>query len=339
MTPTTGYRGRFAPSPSGWLHLGNARTALFAWGRSRAAGGAFLLRVEDIDGPRTRPEAVAGNLAELRWLGLDWDEGPDVGGPHSPYLQSQRLAHHEAAITRLMGAGHLFECYLSRREIAQASSGGQGVDDAGEGPAGEAARVYGPAQRAINARLAAGRRREGRVPSLRFRVPDATVSFDDAIRGPVAVDLRRDVGDFVVRRADGLIGYQLAVVVDDAAMRVTEVARGADLLASTAAQALLYDALGLPRPRFAHVGLLLGTDGEKLSKRGGALSLHELRAAGADPGAVLGLLAASLGWHDGRGPVTATEIRERLRTGGASAPAGPMTLSPADLAALVSVDS
>src|SRR5690606_23415343 len=99
MTPTTGYRGRFAPSPSGWLHLGNARTALFAWGRSRAAGGAFLLRVEDIDGPRTRPEAVAGNLAELRWLGLDWDEGPDVGGPHSPYLQSQRLAHHEAAIT------------------------------------------------------------------------------------------------------------------------------------------------------------------------------------------------------------------------------------------------
>lgn len=332
------YRGRFAPSPSGWLHLGNARTALFAWGRARAAGGSFLMRVEDLDGPRTRPAAVMGNLAELRWLGLDWDEGPDVGGPHGPYRQSERVSSYEAAIARLANAGHLFECYLSRREISQASAGGQGVDDAGEGPAGEAARVYGAAQRALNERLAADRRREGRVPSLRFRVPDATVSFEDGVQGRVTVELRRDVGDFVVLRADGQVAYQLAVVVDDAAMGVTEVARGADLLSSTAPQVLLYDALGLPRPRFAHVGLMLGPDGEKLSKRGGALSLHELRVAGADPHAVLGLLARSLLWHEG-GPVTARELRERLHAVGAEAPAAAVTPSPEDLAALVSVDS
>src|SRR5690606_41665 len=127
------YRGRFAPSPSGWLHLGNARTALFAWARARAAGGAFVMRVEDLDGPRTRPEAVLGNLEELAWLGLDWDEGPDRGGPHGPYRQSQRLELYEAALRRLRDEGLVYECYLTRREVAKLAGGAPGVDDAGEG--------------------------------------------------------------------------------------------------------------------------------------------------------------------------------------------------------------
>lgn len=333
------YRGRFAPSPSGWLHLGNARTALFAWGRARAAGGAFLMRVEDLDAPRTRPEAVIGNLAELRWLGIDWDEGPDIGGPHEPYLQSGRRPRYEEAIARLKDAGYLFECFLSRREIAEASGGAHGVDDAGEGPAEQSGRVYGAAQRELNEELALERRLAGRTPSLRFRVPSGSVAFHDAVQGPIVIDLQREVGDFVVRRADGQVAYQLAVVVDDALMGMTEVARGADLISSTAAQALLYDALGWPRPEFAHVGLLLGQDGSKLSKRGGALSLHELRVAGADPRAVLGTLARSLGWLEDRGGVSSAALGAWLIANGAAAPAGPVTLSPPDLAALTGVDS
>ncbi|HZW98585.1 MAG TPA: tRNA glutamyl-Q(34) synthetase GluQRS [Trueperaceae bacterium] len=333
------YRGRFAPSPSGWLHLGNARTALFAWGRARAVGGAFVMRVEDLDAQRTRPEAVVGNLDELAWLGLDWDEGPDVGGPFGPYMQSERLALYEVALTRLAEAGHLFECFLSRREIADASSGDEGVDDAGEGQGEQSARVYGKAQRELNAELAPERRRAGRAPSLRFRVPTGTVVFRDAVQGDVVVDLQREVGDFVVRRADGQVAYQLAVVVDDALMGMTEVARGADLLSSTAAQALLCDALGWPRPKYAHVGLLLAPDGSKLSKRGGALSLHELHGAGTDPRLVLGILARSLGWLEDTVVVSAGELLERLRERGAAAPAKPLTLPPSDLAALTGVDS
>jgi glutamyl-tRNA synthetase len=335
----TSYRGRFAPSPSGWLHLGNARTALFAWARARAAGGAFVMRVEDLDGPRTRPDAVLGNLEELAWLGLDWDEGPDVGGPHEPYLQSRRGQLYEAALARLMAEGHVYECFLTRREVADLASGASGVDDAGEGQQAAPARVYGEDHRRLNEELAPRRRAEGRAPALRFRVPDGTVSFDDGVQGRVEVDLAAQVGDFVVRRADGLVAYQLAVVVDDAAMGITEAARGADLLESTAAQLLLYRALGAQPPAFAHVGLLMGEDGEKLSKRGGALSLHELRAAGADPRAVLGLLAHTLGWSPEPVPVTTVELLSALGDGPVTAPAGPAALRAGDLARLAGVDS
>jgi len=334
-----GYRGRFAPSPSGWLHLGNARTALFAWARARLSGGALLMRVEDLDRPRTRPEAVLGNLEELAWLGLDWDEGPDVGGPHAPYLQSQRGALYEEALARLVASGRVYECFLTRREVAELAASGPGVDDAGEGAQATPSRVYGPAHRALNDELAPRRRAEGRAPSLRFRVPAGRAAFEDAVQGRVEVDLTAEVGDFVVRRSDGLVAYQLAVVVDDAAMGVTEVARGADLLRSTAAQLLLYEALGLPAPAFAHVGLLLDERGEKLSKRGGALSLHELRRDGADPRAVLGLLAHTLGWLEGPEPVTAPELLAELGGRPVTAPAGPVRLAAADLARLRGVDS
>ncbi len=302
-----------------------------------------MLRVEDLDAPRTRPEALRGNLEELAWLGLDWDEGPDVGGPHGPYTQSQRLSLYADAIASLRSEGLLYECFLSRREIAEAARGrgpgGEGVDGAGEGPAEGTSSVYGEAQRELNAELTPERRAAGRAPSLRFRVPSGSVSFHDAVNGVVAVDLQREVGDFVVRRADGQFAYQLAVVVDDALMGMSEVARGADLLASTAAQLLLYDALGWRRPAFAHVGLLLGPDGTKLSKRGGALSLHELAAAGADPNQVLGALARSLGWLEEPGGVSPSGLLERLQEHGAAAPAGDTRLSPPDLAALTGVDS
>ncbi len=282
------YRGRFAPSPTGWLHLGNARTALVAWLRARAAGGAFVLRVEDLDGPRTRPEALEGNLAELRWLGLDWDEGPDVGGPHAPYRQSERSHLYLAALHRLDAQGLTFDCFLSRKELAELASAPHGPAGAGEG-------VYGEAERRSSAAQADAKRAEGRRPSVRFEVPDRPVAFDDLFAGPQLLGAREDVGHVVIRRSDGLWAYQLAVVVDDFEMGITEVVRGADLLRSTAAQLLLYEALGWQPPRFAHLGLVADEAGERLAKRRGSLTLKELSEAGVRAERVVGLLAHGLG--------------------------------------------
>jgi glutamyl-tRNA synthetase len=271
-------RGRYAPSPTGYLHLGNARTALVAWLRARAAKGAFVMRVEDLDSARSRPEYAAANLEELRWLGLDWDEGPDVGGPHAPYAQSERHAVYEAALAKLRP--HLFACYLSRKDL----------QDLASAPHGSAPR-YGARERALNARLAPQKQAEGKTPSLRFRVEAGDVAFTDVVHGPQ----RADVGDVVVRRADGEWAYQLAVVADDLAMRITEVVRGDDLLPSTAAQVLLYRALGAEPPAFLHVPLLLDAAGERLAKRKGSLTLSALRGAGVRPERVVGLLAHTLG--------------------------------------------
>ena len=281
-------RGRFAPSPTGSLHLGNARTALLAWASARAQGGAFVVRVEDIDGPRTVPEAVSGNLDELRWLGLDWDEGPDIGGPHAPYLQSARGEHYQAAIDRLASAGRLAEDWLSRRDLREAAS-------APHGPAGP---VYGPAERRLSAAVAEARRRAGRRPAQRARFDDADAAVEafDRRFGLRRFDLARDVGDVVVRRSDGLWAYALAVVVDDAAMGITEVVRGDDLLEATGAQVALARALGLPSPTYAHAPLLQGADGTRMAKRRGGNTLTELRGGGADPLRVVGALAATLGW-------------------------------------------
>ncbi len=342
------YRGRFAPSPSGWLHLGNARTALVAWARARLAGGAFVMRVEDLDAPRTRPEAVLGNLSELRWLGLDWDEGPDVGGPVGPYRQSERLELYEAALDRLRAGGHLLRSYLSRREVAEiaaatsaaspaegGAASGVGVDDAGEGPGEGAGALYGAAHRARDAVLAAERQAAGRPATTRFTVPEEPVSFVDALRGRVELSPTDQLGDFVVRRADGLIAYQLATVVDDGAMSVSEVVRGADLLVSTGAQLLLYRALGLRAPSFAHVGLLLDQHGQKLAKRHGALALRELELAGVRPERVVGLLAHTLGWLSEPRELTAGELLALLQDGGGETRSRDVALSEAELAWLL----
>lgn len=294
-------RGRFAPSPTGSLHLGNARTALAAWLRARAAGDSFIMRVEDLDGPRTVPAAVAGNLAELRWLGLDWDEGPDVGGPVGPYVQSQRVGRYERALEYLVAAGLTFECYLSRKDLRELASAPH-----------EAAPVYGRRERLVNERSATARRAEGKAPSIRLKGPEAAgrrwVEFEDLLAGPRRYEVESAVGDIVLHRADGVWAYQLAVVVDDIAMGVREVVRGADLLQSTAAQLVLYRALEAPPPRFLHVPLLLDADGERMAKRRSSLTLAALREAGVPPERVTGLLGHSLGLLPAPEPITPHEL-------------------------------
>ena len=282
-------RGRFAPSPTGPLHLGNARTALVSWLAARAAAGRYAMRVEDLDTARVRPGLEAKILDELRWLGLDWDEGPDVGGPAAPYRQSERLAGYADALGRLRAAGLVYPCFCSRAEVAAAAQAPHGPSDEGPRYPGTCAGLTSDQVR---------RRALSRKPSWRFRSRPGAVRFEDGVHGPCAVDVAAEVGDFVVARADGVPAYQLAVVVDDAAMAVTDVVRGDDLLPSTGRQLLLYDALGLAAPRFAHVPLVVGEDGERLAKRHGALSLGELRARGADPRAVVGLLAEISGLAD-----------------------------------------
>jgi glutamyl-tRNA synthetase len=260
---------------------------LLAWLQARAGGGAFVMRVEDLDLGRVRPGFMERQLDELRWLGLDWDEGPDLGGPFAPYVQSARQELYEGALRRLAERGLLFECTCSRRDIAQAAS----APHAGE----EGPRYAGTCR---------DRRVDPAVPSLtahgrgyfalRVLVRPDEVCFADGVMGRQCFDPAAE-GDFVVRRKDGVAAYQLAVVVDDAAMRMTHVLRGADLLSSTARQILLYRALDLPVPEFLHVPLMLGPDGERLAKRHGAVSLGELRGAGVAPERVAGWLAATCG--------------------------------------------
>jgi glutamyl-tRNA synthetase len=275
-------RGRFAPSPTGDLHLGNARTALLAWLQVRAAGGRFVMRVEDLDRGRVRDGIMSAQLADLRWLGLDWDEGPDVGGPYVPYLQSERTDAYDAAIRQLIDRGAAYPCACSRRDIAEASSAPHAGD--GEGP-----RYPGTCSELPAGALG------GRPTAIRFRVREGPVTFRDEVQGSVTFEPARETGDFVIRRKDGIAAYQLAVVVDDAAMRVTKTLRGADLLSSTARQILLMEALGLAPPEWSHVPLLLGPDGERLSKRHGSVTLREARASGLSAEEVVGWLAASCG--------------------------------------------
>jgi glutamyl-tRNA synthetase len=281
-------RGRFAPSPTGDLHLGNARTAILAWLWARSSGGGFTMRVEDIDRPRVRPGLAERQLDELAWLGLTWDEGPDPRtladvGTRGPYRQSERIAFYERAIAKL--GDNVYECFCSRAEIAAAS--------APHGPQDDGPRYPGTCASLSSAQRA--ERRRTRAPSLRLRVPPGPVRFDDELQGLQEFDPGATVGDFVLRRADGIFAYQLAVAVDDAAMGITQVLRGDDLLPSTARQILLYRLLGLHEPRWAHVGLVVSASGERLSKRDRSATLAALRAAGRDPAALVAKLCALSG--------------------------------------------
>lgn len=242
-----------------------------------------MMRVEDLDAQRSRPEFVRANLEELRWLGLTWDEGPDVGGAFGPYRQSERFGLYEKVLGTLQAQGYLFKCYLSRKDLQEVASAPHGAGVA-----------YGPAQWRLNEQVGARKQREGKTPSLRFRVSSQTLTLNDEVAGNVTLN-PAESGDFVVRRADGAWAYQLAVVVDDVAMRVTHVLRGDDLLPSTGAQLLLYRALGAEPPAFAHVPLLLELDGTRMAKRKGSLTLTTLREAGVSPERVVGLLAFTLG--------------------------------------------
>jgi glutamyl-tRNA synthetase len=312
-------RGRFAPSPTGALHLGNARTALLAWLDARSRGGAFLMRIEDLDRARASRESEAGQLADLAWLGLDWDEGPDRGGPFAPYRQSERKACYDAAIARLLAEGRAFPCACSRADVARAASAPHAEDDEGPRYPGTC-RGLDPA--VVTARAAA----QGRAPAVRFDGRAARIGFHDEVQGEVAPG-PAGVDDFVLRRADGTAAYQLAVVVDDAAMAIDRVVRGADLLTSTPRQLALYAALGLPQPAFAHVPLLLAPGGERLAKRTRPLALAALRAAGVTPEAVVGALAASAGLAPEGARMRPEALRGGFAVGAISR--APATLAPA----------
>ena len=268
------YRGRLAPSPTGWLHLGHARTFWVAQERAAAAGGALILRSDDLDRVRCRAEFSAAMLEDLRWLGLRWSEGPDAGGPHAPYAQSERMPQYRAAFEKLRALDAIYPCNCSRQDVLRAL---------GAPHAGEEEPIY-PG----TCRPPRGGKSEIRNPkseiNWRFRVPDGEViSFTDSALGPHAETAGSDFGDFLVWRKDGLPSYQLACVVDDAAMGITEVVRGADLLTSTCRQLLLYRALGLAAPDFYHCALMTDLNGIRLAKRDDATSLRGLRAAGATP--------------------------------------------------------
>ncbi|HEX2569068.1 MAG TPA: tRNA glutamyl-Q(34) synthetase GluQRS [Polyangia bacterium] len=282
-------RGRFAPSPTGDLHLGGARTALLAWLAARRDGSSLVLRMEDIDTPRVVPGAAGRLLEDLRWLGLDWDEGPDVGGPDAPYTQSERSRFYLDALERLAAGRHLFPCYCSRAEVARAATAPHGPGD--DGP-----RYPGTCRHLTEAQRAA-HEKAGRRPALRLRVEPGDIALTDQLAGPVHQDVAAALGDFILRRADGLFAYQLAVVVDDLAMNIAEIVRGDDLLGSTPRQLLLRALLAPDAPplRFAHLPLILGPDGKRLSKRHGAISVRAFRAAGWTAERLVGRLAASLG--------------------------------------------
>jgi glutamyl-tRNA synthetase len=274
--PRTPYRGRFAPSPTGNLHLGLARTALLGYLRARSQGGTFLVRLEDLDAPRVAQGSAEALLEDLRWLGLDWDEGPDVGGAFGPYVQSARLERYAEAVALLSARARTYACSCSRKDI-QIASAPHGPSDFGA--------VYPGTCRDKPPRA------EPRC-ATRFVVPEPLPSFEDGLCGAVAPSA---LGDFVIRRADGVFSYQLAVVVDDIAMQVSEVLRGADLARCTAWQIALYQALGAPVPAFVHVPLLLGPDGKRLAKRDGAVAIRDYRERGLRPDALVGWLAASAG--------------------------------------------
>ncbi|QAY65693.1 tRNA glutamyl-Q(34) synthetase GluQRS [Paenibacillus protaetiae] len=298
-------RGRFAPTPSGEMHIGNAWTALLAWLQIRRAGGTFILRMEDIDKPRSRPHLAAQALDDLRWLGLDWDEGPDIGGPSSPYTQSERLPYYEEALHTLEQNGLLYPCFCSRAELLAVASAPHGLSSEGPAYAGTCRHLSDEERR---------QKALSKTPSLRFRMPDEPVTVDDGIAGlqhfPAGAG-----GDFVVKRADGIISYQLAVVVDDALMGITDVLRGYDLMDSTPRQLMLYRALGYTAPRFAHVPLFMGTDGKRLAKRHGDLSIAALHAKGIPPERITGWLAALAGLAEPGESIAASQLIERFELG------------------------
>jgi glutamyl-tRNA synthetase len=283
------YSGRLAPSPTGALHLGIVRTSLVAWLRARAQHGRLILRIEDLDTPRILPGSAESIMADLRWLGLDWDEGPDIGGAFEPYVQSERRALYEQALAALTARGLVYPCSCSRKEIAELASAPHD-DHLGQ-------RYPGTCR--------AGIRDPGRPAALRFRMPEPAPAFSDVLQGAYTAAV---ADDFVLRRADGMFAYQLAVVVDDIAMRISEVVRGADLASSTPRQIALYRALGFEPPAFLHVPLVLDDDGQRASKRRGSGTIAALRAAGVPAPRIIGRLAASLGLAALREELTPSQL-------------------------------
>jgi glutamyl-tRNA synthetase len=279
-------RVRFAPSPTGFLHIGGARTALFNWLFARRHGGVFVLRIEDTDVERSSEAMVGGILDGLRWLGLDWDEGPMVAGPHAPYFQSQRQAKYLAAAETLVARGHAYYCYCTPEELKARREGNPEYK-------------YERTCLRLSPEDVRAREQAGMPRAVRFKVPNGTIRVDDVVKGPIDFDASL-LEDFVILRSDGHPTYHLSVVSDDVEMKMTHVVRGDDHISNTPKQILLYEALGAPLPKFAHVPLILGADKKRLSKRHGATSVMEYANQGYLPEAMVNFLAL-LGWSPGKG--------------------------------------
>jgi glutamyl-tRNA synthetase len=289
--PPRPVRVRFAPSPSGDLHVGNARTALYDWAFAQRTGGTFVLRLEDTDRSRSRPRYAASALATLRWLGLTWDEGPDVGGPYGPYLQTERLDIYADWARRFLASGAAYHCYCTQEEVAERRRAAR----AAGGPSG-----YDGHCRTLTAGQVAACQAEGRQPVIRMRMPGGHTTFTDLVRGEVSFD-HAHVPDFVLARADGSPLYPLAVAVDDVLMKISHIVRGEDLLSSTPRQIAVYRAMGVAEadfPAFAHLPFVLGGDGQRLSKRNGVVSVNWYRDEGFLPETMVNYLAL-LGWSPG----------------------------------------
>lgn len=320
------------------MHLGNAWTALLAWLSARSRGGAMILRMEDLDPERCKPHFARHILEDLSWLGLDWDEGPDVGGPHGPYTQDERRGLYQRCLDELAARRMVYPCTCTRAELraAQAchagtSAGGTDIDDRAphsgvtQAPhAGEAEPVYAGTCLRLTPEEHSMRRERGRGAALRLLVPSVRISFTDRVLGPQSQDLAEECGDFVLRRSDGVHAYQLAVVADDADQQITEVVRGADLLTSTARQIHLFRTFGWRAPDYAHVPLLVDPDGRRLSKRRGDVDLGQLRDAGASPQAIVGYLAWKAGLLDAPRRAAPQELVDGFCF--APLPAGPLVV-------------
>jgi glutamyl-tRNA synthetase len=285
-------RTRFAPSPTGDLHLGGAWTALASWVLARRGGGAHVLRVEDLDAPRVVPGSEARIEEDLRWLGLDWDEGP--------IRQSARSARYEEAIAKLSAKGLVYPCDCSRAEIARIASAPHPGEEA----------LYPGSCRELDPARAMKR-----LAALRVRVPDETIVYEDSVVGTVRQNLAREVGDFVLRRGDGVFAYQLAVIVDDLDMGITDVLRGSDLVTSTSRQIWLARTLGAQEPRYAHLPLVVAPDGSRLEKRTRGASVRELRGRAVSADRIVGELAFGLGLAPTAAPATARAIVAQLGAG------------------------
>lgn len=343
-------RTRLAPSPTGSLHLGHARTFLITWWLARGMGAQVVLRLEDLDSKRAKPESVRLTYKDLRWLGMDWDAGPPEAGDSNPsatvspdgdgeYVQSRRRASYEAALDRLWQERAIYPCTCSRAEIAASVVQSVGAPQEGDAqvrypgtcrPNGKAALLGAGTPTASRGQAERMQAECGKPVCWRFHVPEDVVSFDDAVHGPQRWAVHADSGDFPVTRFDGTPAYQLAVVVDDAAMGIDMVIRGDDLLSSTPRQLLIYRALGLPEPQFVHLPLVVGPDGKRLAKRHGESRIAQFREQGVTARHIVGWVAWRSGQIDRPREMDARELLGKFDL--ARLPRERVVLTPADLA-------
>jgi glutamyl-tRNA synthetase/nondiscriminating glutamyl-tRNA synthetase len=291
-------RVRFAPSPTGYVHVGNARTALFNWLYARNQGGKFILRIEDTDAERSKPEYERQLLQDLKWFGLDWDEGPDIGGPHGPYRQSERDSIYLEQVEKLLAQGDAYYCFCTAEQLE--------AERQEELKAGRQPRYSGRCRK-LSSEDVSRRRSAGEPAAVRLKVAESSFFWDDRVHGPTTIS-SEVIGDFVILRSEGLPAYNFVVVIDDHLMEITHVIRGDDHISNTPRQLALYRALGWNPPEFAHLSTILGPDRARLSKRHGATSMESFREMGILPEALRNYLAL-LGWSpaDGKTEILSTD--------------------------------